>query len=128
MSLRSHIARRLFRIARSRIGGLVVGLGFARFSSAIPVQRLAETRLVIAFYHPQPSYNTHILIVPKRVIPNFLALDEANQPIMRDVIGVAQRLVRELRLHEGGYQLLINGGTYQDVRQVHFHLVGDKSA
>lgn len=110
------------------MGGGIARWGFARASAAIPVHRLHETDLVLAFYHPQPSYPVHVLIVPKRSVPNVLALSDNDLPVVRDVIRVTQRLVRELRLHEGGYRLMVNGGMYQDVEQLHFHLIGEQRA
>jgi diadenosine tetraphosphate (Ap4A) HIT family hydrolase len=39
---------------------------------------------------------------------------------------VIQSLVVEFRLEEIGYRLIVNGGKYQDVPQLHFHLVSEK--
>lgn len=128
MNIRSFVGRLLFKVARSRAGGVLVRWGFSHASAAIPVRRLAETERVLAFYHPKPSYPLHVLIVPKHSVPTLLALNDAHLPIMSDVIRVTQQLVRELRLHEGGYTLMVNGGAYQDVRQLHFHLVGEVRA
>jgi histidine triad (HIT) family protein len=89
------------------------------------VQRVGETDAVIAFYHPRPSHRVHVLIVPKRRIRNLLSVSSDDVTLMQDVIVVAQRLVRELGLAQHGYRLVINGGTYQDVQQLHIHLVAD---
>ena len=43
----------------------------------------------------------------------------------RDLIATVQDLVREFHLETGGYRLITNGGSYQDVPQLHFHLVSD---
>ena len=34
-------------------------------------------------------------------------------------------LVAELQLEKRGYRLIANGGAYQDVPHLHFHLVSD---
>jgi histidine triad (HIT) family protein len=123
MSLRRWIGRALFWFARSSAGGAVAGWSFAHASGAIPVTRLLETDSVIAFRHPQPSYAVHILIVPKQRIPTLLDLHDRNMRVVGDVIAVTQRLVRDLDLSDKGYRLQVNGGVYQDVRQLHFHLI-----
>jgi diadenosine tetraphosphate (Ap4A) HIT family hydrolase len=41
------------------------------------------------------------------------------------IIRVAQELVAELGLLETGYRLIVNGGAYQDVGQMHYHLTSD---
>lgn len=115
----------LFMLARSKIGGSIIGWSFAHMTALMPVNKLYETKLVLAFYHPKPAYNTHILIVPKRAIKSFTDLSEADLPVVNDVITTAQHLVQELQLAEKGYRLLVNGGAYQDVKQIHFHLVSD---
>lgn len=120
-SLRQIAAGWVMRLARRPSAGPLVAWAVTH---ALPVERLAETRHVVAFRHPRPSYPTHILIVPKRPVANLLALDPGS-PILRDVVAVAQELVRSLEL-QGGYRLIVNGGADQDVPQLHWHLVSDE--
>ena len=35
-------------------------------------------------------------------------------------------LVQDLELAERGYRLIVNGGAYQDVKQLHFHLISEQ--
>ena len=98
-------------------------------SFAIPVKRLHETDTLLAFYHPRPSYAVHILLVPKKAIANLMDLKPTDQALLTDIFCTTQKLVEELGLAETGYRLLVNGGEYQDVPQLHFHLVsGEISA
>jgi histidine triad (HIT) family protein len=120
---RSRISKVLFMIARSRFGDAIIGWSFAHLTALFPVDRLYETDAVLAFYHPRPAYPLHILIVPKRAIGSFLDLTEADTPVLTEVVAAAQHLVRELRLKEPGFRLMVNGGPYQDVGQIHFHLI-----
>ena len=94
-------------------------------SFGLPVQRLRETRSLIAFYHPQPTYSVHILLVPKKALASLSALTPADAPFLVDLFQTVQDLVKELCLEGGGYRLIVNGGRYQDVPQLHFHLVAD---
>jgi histidine triad (HIT) family protein len=94
-------------------------------SFLIPVERLYETDWVVAFYHPKPSHKTHILIVPKRPIRSLVALTDADAPVVHDVITTAQHLVQKLGLEKQGFRLTVNGGAYQDVMQIHWHLLSD---
>lgn len=118
----------LLRFARSRWLGGVVGWGLAHMSFLLPVDRLRETPTVLAFYHPRPSYPVHILIVPKRVVPNFLALLPTDADVLRDLVQVAQELIRDLQLERRGYRLIINGGAFQDVPQLHVHVISEAEA
>lgn len=91
-------------------------------SFAIPVNRLRETDLLLAFYHPKPSYPLHILIVSKRQIRSMMTLQATDADFLVDLMATVQSLVQELHLDETGYSLITNGGDYQDVPQLHYHL------
>ena len=121
----ANLSKILFAAAKSRIGEFVIGWSFAHMNFLIPVDRLYETERVVAFYHPNPSHQTHILIVPKHKIRSLLALTETDISIVQDVISTTQHLVKELELEEDGFRLVVNGGAYQDVMQVHWHLISD---
>jgi len=91
-------------------------------SFAIPIKRLRETDTLLAFRHPKPSYPFHVLIVPRKAIPNLTGLDAADGPFLSDLFSTVRSLVEEYHLE--AYRLIANGGGYQDLPQLHFHLIG----
>jgi histidine triad (HIT) family protein len=115
--------RFLFQLARSRFFGWLIRMGFAFMSFAIPVHRLRETPNLLAFYHPSPSYPVHVLIVPRRAYRSLMEVPAEDAAFLTDLFSTVQILVRELGLEACGYRLIANGGTYQDVAMLHFHLV-----
>jgi histidine triad (HIT) family protein len=42
---------------------------------------------------------------------------------LRDLLETVQSLVRQYGLDEKGYRLIVNGGEYQEVPHLHFHLI-----
>ncbi len=114
----------LMRVVRSRFVAPLVPHTFAHLPDRTP-GILARTGLVLAFRHPHPSHRTHILIVPRRPIASLMALKPEDAPVLADVAAVAQVLIRENELDARGYRLVVNGGPYQEVGQLHFHLVSD---
>jgi diadenosine tetraphosphate (Ap4A) HIT family hydrolase len=50
-----------------------------------------------------------------------LQADDAD--FLLDLVQAVQSLVKELNLEPGGYRLITNGGAFQDVPHLHFHLV-----
>ena len=126
ISVTDVIGRLLFRLARSQVGRWLVRWGFAKMSFAIPVNRLRETETLMAFYHPRPSHPLHILLVPKRPYASLMALSLDDGAFLKDLFATVQDLVRELDLEPGGYRLVANGGAYQDVPHLHFHLVSEQ--
>ena len=121
--IKSKLAQSLFRIACSDLGGIVIGWSFAHMSDFMPVNKILETEDVLAFYHPVPTHDLHILIVPKRKVRSLLELKD--EQLLAEIVTTAQQLVEDLQLEKRGYSLLVNGGQYQDVNQLHFHLISD---
>ena len=52
-----------------------IGWIFTHMSYAIPVKRLRETKTLMVFYHPKPSYPFHVLLVPKKAVASLKELD-----------------------------------------------------
>lgn len=92
-------------------------------SNILPINRLRETNNLIAFHHPEPAYPVHILIIPKQSIANFMDLSPADAGLMMEIVQMVKSLVEELKLQEVGYRLIVNGGKYQSLPQLHYHLV-----
>jgi diadenosine tetraphosphate (Ap4A) HIT family hydrolase len=47
---------------------------------------------------------------------------------MLDLFSAAQSLVVEFHLDKAGYRLSTNGGPYQAIPQLHFHLISETAA
>jgi histidine triad (HIT) family protein len=92
-------------------------------SFAIPVNRLRETETLIAFHHPRPSYPLHILLVPKKALTGPVDLGPEDSEFLTDLFVAVGSLVAEFGLEVDGYRLITNGGSFQDVPQLHFHLI-----
>ena len=103
--------RLLLWLARFGFGRLFVRWVFTTMSFAIPVKRLCETE--------------HILLVPKLPYATLFDVPPDDADFLRDLFETVQSLVREFDLERGGYRLITNGGAYQDVPHLHFHLVAD---
>ena len=129
--LRDRLLHLVFRVHQSprlaRGSRQVLQFIFSRMSYALPVQRLRETPSLLAFYHPQPAYPLHILLVPRRAVASLAELDPARDAsFLEDLFAAVQSLVAEFQLEQSGYRLIVNGGEYQDFPYLHFHLVSGK--
>lgn len=120
------VSKKLFLLAKTPLGDLIVGLAFGKFSKVLPVKRVKETDKVIAFWHPKPFWEKHILIVPKKAIPNIVLLKDEDYEYVEEVYKVAKEIVLELGWDKTDYFILTNGGTRQEVNQLHFHLGSGK--
>ena len=122
------LRRFVFRLARTRAAGWFLRQIFAHMSFLLPLQRLRETRTLLAFHHPQPSYPLHILIVPRRDYGSLMDVSPQDGEFQRDLFETVQSLVREFGLEATGYRLIANGGAYQDTPILHFHLIAEQYA
>ena len=112
-------------LARTRAGKYLYLFMAGKVNFRMPASRVRETRNVVAYHHPEPSYPFHVLIVPKRNLESIMGLDETNGSLLVEIITVVKSLVEEYQLVETGYRLIVNGGRYQHIPQLHFHLIAE---
>jgi histidine triad (HIT) family protein len=117
-----------FLVARTRAGQFIIGWFFEHMSFAIPAKRIKETTTLVAFHHPKPAYPVHILLVPKKSLKSLEALSADDNDLIIELFNIVRNLVDEFNLGKSGYRLIVNGGSYQEIQQLHFHLVSGKPA
>jgi histidine triad (HIT) family protein len=122
-SLRRLLGRWAFSMARSHMAGPLVRLIFARASFLLPVSRIVQTPHVVVFWHPRPSWQRHLLLVPKASIASYTEVNASNARLLRELLQLAPVAARLVEPPLEEYGLIMNGGALQDVRQLHFHLV-----
>jgi len=81
---------------------------------------------VFVFHDINPKAPTHLLIVPREHIKSLLDLKDKHSWLLTKMIKVVQTLVKEKKL-EGGFRVLINGGSFQVVEHLHFHLLSEET-
>lgn len=84
-----------------------------------------ENDFVIAFDSIAPAASTHIIIIPKEHISSFTGLEEHHKDVFMEMAKVAQKLI-EMKKIEKGYKLVFNGGKYQSIPHIHWHLLAGK--
>lgn len=95
----------------------------------IPTPLLYQDDLVTAFRDISPQADSHILIIPNKLIPTINDVSEDDELALGRMITVAKKLAKEEGIDESGYRLIINcnkdGG--QEVYHIHMHLLGGQS-
>ena len=92
-------------------------------SGRLPVQTVLETEDVIAFHHTRPTYEHHIVVVPKEHVPSFVDLGSVDEDLLNAVIRDV-RIVAGLIVDEhGACRVITNLGDYQESKHLHFHVV-----
>ena len=103
--------------------GKVVGMAFQLCGRIIPVKKVYCSKEVLAFRHPQPSYENHIILSPRKPIRNLQQLADARFcRYFMDIWEAAQQIRATHFAGNDSFVLIANGGKKQEVQQVHFHL------
>lgn len=84
-----------------------------------------ESEQVIAFRSIDPVAEHHVLIIPKHHIANFGDIAKEDSETIVEMIEMIQRLVSDLDIQDG-YKIMVNGGSYQVVPHLHWHLLAGK--
>jgi histidine triad (HIT) family protein len=93
----------------------------------LPCTKVFENERILAIEDIAPVAPVHILIMPKKEIPDLQSLTPEDLPLIAEMIQVAQKIAAD-RGVEDGYRLLTNNGSDagQTVFHLHFHLIGGR--
>ncbi len=93
-------------------------------SGKIEVRKVWEDERVLAFHHPQPQAEIHVVIIPKQHVPSLLdplALDGA---LLSSMVQAIQLAARALGLDQTGFQVRANAAGPGVTPHMHWHLMG----
>ncbi|MBE9125685.1 MULTISPECIES: histidine triad nucleotide-binding protein [unclassified Coleofasciculus] len=93
----------------------------------IPADIVYEDDLVLAFKDIAPRAPVHILIIPKKPIPQLAAAESEDHAVMGHLLLTAKRVAEQAGL-TNGYRLVINNGSDggQTVDHLHLHILGGR--
>jgi histidine triad (HIT) family protein len=95
-----------------------------------PLHIVYESEKVLSFHHTRPSYQFHVIIIPKEHIKDLLALENGrHNELILEVMEVAQKIIAE-NMSTGlqGFRLITNVGSFQETPHLHFHVIaGEKT-
>lgn len=88
----------------------------------MPKEFVFEDEDVMVFPDINPIMETHLLVVPKKHLKDFLELEDDS--LTNKLRSVLQRVAKEKGLEASGYRIIANGGGAQIIDHLHFHLIG----
>lgn len=94
----------------------------------IPAEIIYEDEQAVAFRDIHPQAPVHVLVVPRRHLPNLEAAQAEDEDLIGHLCTVAAELARRERIAESGYRLVANVGpdAGESVNHLHFHLLGGR--
>lgn len=93
-------------------------------SGRTPVEVVLETDRVLAFHYTKPTWEVHIVVIPKKHIQ--VLTDVADVTLLSELLSVVQTIIRHRGFNCSNYKLITNGGEYQSTQHLHFHLVSGR--
>lgn len=92
----------------------------------LPCKKVFENEHILAIEDIHPVAPIHILIIPKKEIPNIQSLEKEDHFYLAEVVLAAQTIAKEKGIED--YRLLTNSGADagQTIYHLHFHLIGGK--
>lgn len=94
----------------------------------IPAQIVHEDDLCLAFHDAAPQAPTHVLVIPKKPLPNLAAAQIEDQALLGHLLLVAKQVAEQIGLRDG-YRTVINCGKDggQSVDHLHIHVLGGRA-
>ena len=94
----------------------------------IPAEILYEDDISIVIKDINPQAPTHLLIIPKKVIPKLSDANQEDQKILGHLMLVAGKMSQQLKLDDT-FRLIVNNGAKagQSVFHLHLHLMSGRA-
>lgn len=86
------------------------------------VRKVVETERVLAYHHTRPFYPVHVVVIPKRHIGSLIALEDSDDDLLLELIGVVREVATAVLEEHGACRVLTNLGDYQDSKHLHWHV------
>ncbi|MBD1905376.1 histidine triad nucleotide-binding protein [Funiculus sociatus GB2-A5] len=93
----------------------------------IPADIVYEDDLALAFKDIQPQAPVHILVIPKKPIPQLADAESQDHALMGHLLLTVKRVAEQAGL-SNGYRVVINNGDDggQTVPHLHLHILGKR--
>src|SRR5215472_13344761 len=94
----------------------------------MPAAIVYEDDQVLAFRDIKPQAPTHVLIIPKKVIPRIGEAKAEDQQLLGHLLLKAAAVAEQLGLSQSGYRLVFNNGpdAGEAVPHLHCHIIGGR--
>ena len=87
-----------------------------------------ETEEILAFKDANPQAPHHILVIPKKHVPNFNLMFPENSKLLQKIMETINEISIKLNLNETGFRIVNNCGINagQTINHLHFHIIAGK--
>jgi histidine triad (HIT) family protein len=93
-------------------------------SGGMPVRKVFEDERVMAFHHPYPETEIHVVVIPKAHVPSLLADGARDGELLSSMVDAIQRAARQLGLDSAGFFVRANAAAPGVTPHMHWHVMG----
>jgi len=93
-------------------------------SGKTEVNMIWEDQRVLAFHHPQPQSEIHVVVIPKKHIPSILDAMALDGTLLSSMIRAVQIVARALDLDQNGFYVRANAAAPGVTPHMHWHVMG----
>ena len=93
-------------------------------SGELDVSKVWEDERVLAFHHPNPGAEVHVVVIPKRHIPSILDVEAPDASLLTSMILAIQNAARDLGLDKQGFYVRTNAASEGVTPHMHWHIYG----
>lgn len=93
-------------------------------SGKINVEVVWENDKVLAFHHPQPTSEIHVVVVPKKHITSILDDEAADGDLLTSIVQAIQIAAKSTELDKNGFYVRVNAAAPGVTPHMHWHIVG----
>ena len=93
-------------------------------SGKLDVDIIWENDKVLAFHHPQPTSEIHVVVVPKKHITSILDDEAADGDLLTSIVQAIQIVAKSTKLDKNGFYVRLNAAAPGVTPHMHWHIVG----
>lgn len=95
----------------------------------LEVDRVYEDERVLAFHHPRPSSEVHVVVIPKAHVPSLLDRSAIDGALLESMLRAIQTAATSLGLDDGrGFYVRANAAAPGVTPHMHWHVLGPGAA
>jgi len=94
----------------------------------VPAQIIHEDDQCVAIRDINPQAPTHVLVIPKKVIPRLGEVTPSDESLLGHLLLTAAEVAKREGLAENGYRVVVNQGWQagESVPHLHVHVLGGR--
>jgi histidine triad (HIT) family protein len=90
----------------------------------LEIDRVYEDDRVLAFHHPRPSSEIHVVVIPKSHVPSLLHESAVDGSLLESMLRAIQHAASTLHLDDGrGFYVRANAAAIGVTPHMHWHIL-----